>query len=216
MLADKESREAYSDTEWKLNPKLFDCLVTLWGTVSVDLFASRLNYQLKPFLSWRPDPEVMAIDAFSLDWREQYLYAFPPFSLINRVLQKVEQDQSQGIIIVPMWNTQVWFPRLLHLLIDFPVTLPKGRRTLLLPFNREKHTLFTRSSPFWLQIIRNSLTARGISQKAAKVILKSWRETTHKQYSVYLRKWLLFCSSRGFDPYKATPAQALDFITDLF
>ena len=80
----------------------------------------------------------MAIDAFSLDWREQYFYAFPPFSLIKRVLQKVEQDQSQGIIIVPMWNTQVWFPRLLHLLIDFPVTFPKGPRTLLLPLNREK------------------------------------------------------------------------------
>ena len=80
----------------------------------------------------------MAIDAFSLDWRKQYFYAFPPFSLINRVLHKIEQDQSQGIIITPMWNTQVWFPRLLHLLIDFPVTLPKGPRTLLLPFNREK------------------------------------------------------------------------------
>ena len=74
-----------------------------------------------------------------LSWLgEQYFYAFPPFSLINRVLQKIEQDQSQGIIIVPMWNSQVWFPRLLHLLIDFPVTLPKGPRTLLLPFNQEK------------------------------------------------------------------------------
>ena len=70
--------------------------------------------------------------------------------------------------------------------------------------------------PSGVQIIRNSLTARGISQKAAKVILQSWRESTHKQYSVYLRKWVLFCSSRGFDPYKATPAQALDFMTDLF
>ncbi|XP_068689820.1 uncharacterized protein [Montipora foliosa] len=70
--------------------------------------------------------------------------------------------------------------------------------------------------PSGVQIIRNSLTARGISQKAAKVILQSWRESTHKQYSVYLRKWVLFCSSRGFDPYKSTPAQALDFMTDLF
>ena len=27
---------------------------------------------------------------------------------------------------------------------------------------------------------------------------------------------MLFCSSKGFDPYKATPAQAVDFMTDLF
>ncbi|XP_074612234.1 uncharacterized protein LOC141866599 [Acropora palmata] len=138
VLADKESRKKHSDTEWKLNPELFGRIATLWGPVSIDLFASRLNYQLKPFVSWRPDPEAMAIDAFSLDWRGLCFYAFPPFSLINRVLQKVEQDQSQGIIIVPMWNTQVWFPRLLHLLIDFPVTIPKGPTTLLLPFNWEK------------------------------------------------------------------------------
>ncbi|XP_067040975.1 uncharacterized protein [Acropora muricata] len=138
VLADKESRKKDSDTEWKLNPELFSRIATLWGPVSIDLFASRLNYQLKPFVSWRPDPEAMAIDAFSLDWRGLCFYAFPPFSLINRVLQKVEQDQSQGIIIVPMWTTQVWFPRLLHLLIDFPVTIPKGPTTLLLPFNREK------------------------------------------------------------------------------
>ena len=77
------------------------------------------------------------------------------------------------------------------------------------PSSQEAH-------PSGVQIIRNSLTTRGISQKAAKVILQSWKESTHKQYSVYFRKWVLFCSSRGFDPYKATPAQALDFMTDLF
>ena len=143
MLADKESRAKHSDTEWKLNPELFDRIVTIWGTFSVDLFASRLNYQFKPFASWRPDPETMAIDAFSLDWREQYFYAFPPFSLINsRVLQKVEQDQSKGIIIVPMWNTQVWFPRLLHL-------FQKDQEHCSFLSIGRKHTLFTRSSPFW-------------------------------------------------------------------
>ena len=89
MLTDKESREKRLDTEWKLNTKLFDCIVTLWGTVSVDLFTSRLNYQLKPFVSWRPDPEAMAIDAFSLDWREKIFYAFPPFPLIKRTRARV-------------------------------------------------------------------------------------------------------------------------------
>ena len=140
----------------------------------------------------------MAIDAFSLDWRELYFYAFPPFSLINRVLQKVEQDQSQGIIIVPMWNTQVWFPRLLHLLIDVPVTLPKGPRTLLLPFNQEKaHPLHKK-----LTLLACKLSGIPSQQEAfRKKLPKSYRnpgESTHKQYSVYLRKWVLFCSSRGF------------------
>ena len=72
------------------------------------------------------------------------------------------------------------------------------------------------ADPSGVQSIRNSLTARGISQEAAKVILQSWRESTHKQYAVYVRTWLLFFSLRGFDPYKEIPAQALDFMTDLF
>lgn len=216
VLADKESREKHSDIEWKLNTQLFEDVTAHWGTPSIDLFASRLNYQLKPFVSWRPDPEAMAIDAFSINWKENF-YAFPPFALINRVLQKVEQDQSQGIIIVPLWTTQVWFPRLLHMLIDYPITLPKGPRTLSLPSNQERlHPLHKKTYPPGMQIIRNSLTTRGISEKAAKVILQSWRGSTQKQYSVYLNKWMVFCSSRGIDPYKATSAQALDFMTDLF
>lgn len=32
VLADKESTKKRLDTEWKLNPELFDCIVTLWGT----------------------------------------------------------------------------------------------------------------------------------------------------------------------------------------
>ena len=93
----------------------------------------------------------------------------------------------------------------------------KGTKNTALSFHSGESTPSSQEAyPSGMQIIRNSLTIRGISQKAAKVILQSWRESTHKQYSVYLRKWLLFCSSRGFDPYKATPAQALDFMTDLY
>lgn len=52
VLADKESREKRSDSEWKLTSQLFECIIPLWGSPSVDLFASRLNYQLTPFVSW--------------------------------------------------------------------------------------------------------------------------------------------------------------------
>ena len=54
-LADKESREKRSDSEWKLTSRLFECIIPLWEAPSVGLFSSRLNYQLTPFVSWRPD-----------------------------------------------------------------------------------------------------------------------------------------------------------------
>jgi hypothetical protein len=40
-------------------------------------------------LSWKADPLAWAIDAFTLQWKNFIFYAFPPFSLIDRVCQKV-------------------------------------------------------------------------------------------------------------------------------
>ena len=131
VLANKESREKRLDTEWKLNSELFDCIVTLWGTVSVDLFASRLNYQLKPFGSWRP---------------EGILLTNQP---VPHNTDCIGNDWPYGIIIVPMWNTQVWFPRLLHLLIDFPDIFQRDEEHCSFLSIGRKHTHFTRSSPFW-------------------------------------------------------------------
>ena len=56
------------DTEWKLDPIVFKRISSFWGKPSIDLFASRLNFQLRPFVSWKPDPEAFAIDAFSISW----------------------------------------------------------------------------------------------------------------------------------------------------
>jgi hypothetical protein len=44
----------------------------------VDLFASAWNRQLDFFVSWKPQPEAMAVDAFSINWIILKGYAFPP------------------------------------------------------------------------------------------------------------------------------------------
>ena len=38
---------------------------------------------------------------------------FPPFGLILRVLQKIEHDEAECVLVVPLWTTQAWFPKLL-------------------------------------------------------------------------------------------------------
>ena len=44
------------------------------------MFASRLNKQIDRFVSWRPDPDAVAVNGFSLNWSEYALiYAFVPF-----------------------------------------------------------------------------------------------------------------------------------------
>ena len=52
---------------------------------TIDMFASRLNYQLPKYVSYLPDPHAIAVDAFSVTWNS-IVYLFPPFSVIGRVL----------------------------------------------------------------------------------------------------------------------------------
>ena len=99
----------------------------------MDLFASRLNFQLKPYVAYQPDPEAHAINAFHISWKGYTFYAFPPFSVIQRVLQKISDEEATGLLVVPHWPTQTWWPYLMNMLIDFPLMLPKKEDTLYLP-----------------------------------------------------------------------------------
>jgi len=47
--SDRLNRRFIDRTEWQLNPSVFKQLITVWERPDVDLFASRNNYQLKPF-----------------------------------------------------------------------------------------------------------------------------------------------------------------------
>ena len=85
------------------------------------------------------------MDAFSLSWTVLELYAFPPFSLITRVLQKVKRGRSTGVIIVPSWPTQVWWPVLMKMITGKPVLLASKVTLLTLPSHPEEwHRLLPR------------------------------------------------------------------------
>ncbi|CAG2205297.1 unnamed protein product [Mytilus edulis] len=133
-LADKKSREFDDKLEWKLERSVFDQLCTLWQRPDIDLFASRLNFQLEYYCSWKPDPLSAFIDAFSINWSYfQFVYLFPPFSLLSRCIFKIREDGARGVVIAPFWQTQTWFPRLMQLLTDNPIVLPKNKKILNLP-----------------------------------------------------------------------------------
>ena len=87
------------------------------------MFASALTFQLSKYCSRVQDPQAWAIDTMSFPWSGLRLYAFPPFSLLPRVLQKVAQDEADLLLIVPHWPQRPWFLRLLSLLVDFPRSL---------------------------------------------------------------------------------------------
>ena len=137
-IADHLSRCQKAELEWHLNPRYFKRITEIFGSVNIDLFASRLNYQLKPYVSWQPDPDAFFINAFHLNWQPYFGFCFPPFSIIPRILQKIEREEADILLIVPWWTSQTWFPKLGSLLTNNPVLLPQSKKLLILPTDRDK------------------------------------------------------------------------------
>ena len=138
-LADKASRVFDTNTEWTLDSKNFKLLIKHLGKQEIDLFASRFNAKLERYVSWKPDAGAYCVNAFSISWKELHFYAFPPFSLLNRCVQKIAQEKAEGIMIVPLWDTQPWYPRVMRMLIKAPLLLPMD--TIFHPITRNRHPL---------------------------------------------------------------------------
>ncbi len=139
IVADRESRALNDSSDWMLSPPIFQKINKLWPT-EIDLFANAWNAQLSAFVSWKPQPGALALDAFSLNWRGRSGYVFPPFSIIPRCLAKIRREEATIILICPVWTSQPWFPLLLELACDVPRILPPGRHLLSSP-SGESHPL---------------------------------------------------------------------------
>ena len=115
VRADQESRKLRDETEWTLNSSVFNRVIEILHlTPDIDLFASWLNHQVDRYVSYQPDPQAVAVDAFLVNWKEfDVSYAFAPFSLITQVLQKIQRQGTTGPLIVPDWPTQIWYPKLM-------------------------------------------------------------------------------------------------------
>ena len=133
--ADEASRVFNDQTEWTLQEEIFIAICAKFGKPSIDLFASRLNHNVRRYCSWEPDPQATYIDCFMYDWGQENLcYAFPLFSVIHKVIQKMIQDAAELILIVPAWYTQPWFTVLMQCRIAETMTIEVTDTELFLPF----------------------------------------------------------------------------------
>jgi hypothetical protein len=66
---------------------------------------------------------IKIIDSFTISWEGGNLYAFPPFCLIGRVVQKIIYEHARGILVVPDWTTKSWFTMVKKITVQKPPTL---------------------------------------------------------------------------------------------
>ena len=141
-IADLLFRLKLESTEWMLNPRIFKQIVNVYRMPVLDMFTSTLNHQVPKYFSWTLDPQVVGMDAFSVNWNKGLLYMFPPFSLIQNCLRKIIKDKATVLLITPVWQSRPWYPMLLNLLYNRPLLLPHNPQILKLPWSQTVHPLF--------------------------------------------------------------------------
>lgn len=165
--ADTASRFLQIDTEWSINKLSFNQIVKSFGSPTIDLFASRINKKCIKYVSWLRDPDAFAVDAFTLFWGNFYFYAFPPFSIILRTVQKIINDKAEGIMVVPVWPAQPWYPIFTALLSRQPLIFKPSLN--LLSFGRIPHPLSEK-----LSLMAGQLSGKRFNgEKCPMAVLKS-------------------------------------------
>lgn len=141
--ADAESRKINVDTEWELSDKAFRIIVEKLGQPDIDLFATRTNAKCPIYISWKPDPDALTVDAFTVNWHTYFFYAFPPFALILKCLRKILDNRATGVLVFPYWPGQPWFPLLKSMVVS-EIIYFKPNRDLLRSRFRSHHPLSKR------------------------------------------------------------------------
>ena len=138
VIADKLSRLGQTiQTEWSLNPEVFQAICSRWYRPQVDLFATRFNNKLPQFVSPVPDPQVWAVDALSLSWDGLDPYAFPPAAILGKVVEMLlDYPCSRMILIAPGWPNMPWFWDLVAMSSQIPLCLPSLPSLVTQPFNQ--------------------------------------------------------------------------------
>lgn len=66
-----------------------------------------------------------------------------------------------------------------------------------------------------LYCIRNHLKNKGLSEHVIKLICKSWRNSTSKQYDLVWNKWIIWCNKWKINPCYPSESQILSYLSDL-
>ncbi|XP_023314845.1 uncharacterized protein LOC106655901 [Trichogramma pretiosum] len=138
--ADEESRRLEPETEFSLSDYAFRKVIKNFGIPDIDLFASHSNKKCERFISWKKDPEAETVDAFTISWKGLFVYAFPPLSILLKVLRKIKIDAAEGIVIVPDWPGQPWFPLFKKMLVKEPIKFKPNKNLIM--FSNRHHPMW--------------------------------------------------------------------------
>lgn len=114
--------------------------------------------------------------------------------MIPRMLNKIELDGARGVLVVPLWNTQVWFPKLITLFMEVPVLLPASKNILHHLNHEERHPILSTSRLIDCQLsgrLSDTTVFRNSQQKSSWLRGGQEQENSmHHSYSDGVHFWI--------------------------
>ena len=111
--ADYYSRVVDHDI-WGVHPNWFTHIARILGRPTIDRFADVDNRKMTRFNSRFFHEESEAVDAFTQDWSQDFIWLCPPIYLITRTIEYLEANKAKGIIIFPEWKSSYFWPHMVR------------------------------------------------------------------------------------------------------
>ena len=100
---------------WSIDDISFQTLQTIAGSsFTCDVFAHSSNNRCTKFYSLIPSLGTSGVNAFSMDWSQDYNFICPPMKEIIFVIRHISENPCKGVLVVPhLESSRFW-----HFLID--------------------------------------------------------------------------------------------------
>lgn len=155
-------------------------------------------------------------DAFNVNWSNYFSFAFPPFAVILKTLNKVIYEKASGILVVSFWPTQPWFSILKKLLASNIIYFEPSSNLLNSGHSRSVYSLHQIFSMTAAIYISEELLRRSVRPSSLDILINSLSSNTRKQYNCYFKEWFLFCHKHNIDCVKVSVSNILYFLTYLY
>lgn len=98
--------------DWGISSTVLQMIERSLGKLEIDWFASEHNAKFDKFYSRFWNKSCIGVDAFSVCWGDQEGLFVPPIAVLPRVIRKMTVDRARGVIVIPLWESAVFWPML--------------------------------------------------------------------------------------------------------
>ena len=104
----------FGDTDdWSIDDKSLQILQFIAGRrITCDTFAYNTNARCQKFYSKIPSLGCSGINAYSMDWSNDFNYVCPPIKDISFVINHIEAQECEGILVVPKWPLAIFWNKI--------------------------------------------------------------------------------------------------------